>query len=61
MKSAFFAMTMLAVGAAIAPGPIPTAFAAEQAVAGASQPPHYELRYGYEHGGRWRARWVLVN
>lgn len=60
MKSLFFAMTALAVAAAIGPGTIPSAFAAERVAVASSQPPHYEWRYGYEHGGKWRAHWVLV-
>ena len=60
MKSMFFAMTILAVGVATGPNSISSAFAAEQVTAARSQPPRYELRYGYEHGGKWRAHWVLV-
>jgi hypothetical protein len=62
MKRLFFVMTILAVGAAMGPSTTPSAFAAERATAASNQPsaPHYEWRYGYEHGGKWRARWVLV-
>jgi hypothetical protein len=60
MKSLFFAMTILVVGAATGPNSISSAFAAEQVTAARSQSPRYELRYGYEHGGKWRAHWVLV-
>ena len=24
------------------------------------QAPHYVLQSGYEHGGKWRSRWILV-
>ena len=60
MKSLFFAVTILALGAAIGPSSISSAFAAERVTAASTQPPRYELRYGYEHGGKWRAHWVLV-
>ena len=61
MRSLFLVLATLAVGAAMTLSPMPSAFAAERAVtAASSQSPHYELRYGYEHGGKWRAHWVLV-
>jgi hypothetical protein len=60
MKSLSFAMTILLIAAATGPNSISSAFAAERATAAPSQSPRYELRYGYEHGGKWRAHWVLV-
>jgi hypothetical protein len=62
MRAVFFAVTALAIGAAIGTGTISPASACTDGAAVSNQrAPQYAWQYGYVKGGRSAWHWVQVN